>query len=85
MEDRNLTTAQIQNYSEFLIREEKSNATCKKYLRDVNSFRIFANKTPVSKELVVAWKKADRTGVCSTFYQFYASISQQPLRILRLA
>ena len=57
MEERVLTNDQAQKYSDYLIREEKSNATYEKYLRDVCSFRVFAGKSVVTKELVVAWKK----------------------------
>lgn len=57
MEERILTNHQIQNFSEYLIREEKSNATYEKYLRDVRCFFVFVGSSQVTKELVVAWKK----------------------------
>lgn len=57
MEERILTNCQIQKFSEYLVREEKSNATCEKYIRDVHGFLLFAGNSRVTKELVVAWKK----------------------------
>ena len=57
MEERILTNCQIQRFSDYLVREEKSNATCEKYIRDVHSFWMFAGNSQVTKELVVAWKK----------------------------
>lgn len=57
MEERILTNCQIQSFSEYLSREEKSNATCEKYIRDVHAFCLFADNNQVTKELVVAWKK----------------------------
>ena len=57
MEERILTSCQIQNFSDYLIREEKSNATYEKYLRDVRCFLMFAGGNQVTKELMVAWKK----------------------------
>ena len=57
MEERNLTNCQIKRFSDYLVREEKSNATYEKYLRDVRSFQEFAGNSLVTKELVVAWKK----------------------------
>lgn len=57
MEERILTNRQIQKFSEYLVREEKSNATCEKYIRDVHGFLLFAGNSRVTKELVVAWKK----------------------------
>lgn len=57
MEERILTSCQIQNFSDYLLREEKSNATFEKYLRDVRGFWLFVGNSQVTKELVVAWKK----------------------------
>lgn len=57
MEDRILTNRKIRNFSDYLIGEEKSPATCEKYLRDLQGFRQFAGSSRVTRELVVAWKK----------------------------
>lgn len=57
MKERILTNCQIQKFSDYLVREEKSNATCEKYIRDVHGFWMFAGNSQVTKELVVAWKK----------------------------
>ena len=57
MEERFLTNSQIQNFSDYLVREEKSVATCEKYLRDVHRFWKFVGDAQVTKEIVVAWKK----------------------------
>lgn len=57
MEERIITDCQIQAFFDYLIREEKSNATCEKYLRDVRVFCLFTGSSRVTKELVVAWKK----------------------------
>ena len=57
MEERVFTAADIQSFSDYLLREEKSEATHGKYLRDVRSFACFVGENPVTKELVVAWKK----------------------------
>ena len=57
MEERILTSCHIQNFSDYLTREEKSRATYEKYLRDVRSFLVFAGNSRVTKELVVEWKK----------------------------
>ena len=57
MEERTLNTAQIQEFFDYLVREEKSTATCEKYLRDVRMFARFAGEQAMTKETVVAWKK----------------------------
>lgn len=57
MEERIISNSHIQSFSDYLIREEKSNATCEKYIRDVHGFWVFAGKNQVTKELIVVWKK----------------------------
>lgn len=52
-----LSTKQIKEFANHLRREEKSGATQEKYLRDVQSFRVYAGGNAITKELVVAWKK----------------------------
>lgn len=58
MADRMIYQSDIQHFSEYLLREEKSKATHEKYLRDVRAFYRFVKGEPVTKELVVAYKKA---------------------------
>lgn len=57
MEERILDPAKIREYEVNLIREEKSTATCEKYLRDVRCFARFAGDQVITKELAVLWKK----------------------------
>jgi len=57
MDNRILTNGQIQEFSGYLLGEEKSNATCEKYLRDVRGFWEYTGGKAVTKELVVSWKK----------------------------
>jgi len=57
MNERCLSDIQMQQFSGYLLREEKSDATYGKYLRDVRNFVRFAGSRPVSKELVMAWKR----------------------------
>ena len=57
MENRMITQAEIQKFSEFLILEEKSKATQEKYLRDINAFVRFVDGRSVCKEETLAWKQ----------------------------
>lgn len=57
MEERIINNAQIEEFAVYLVREEKSTATCEKYLRDVRCFARFVGDQAVTKETVVAWKK----------------------------
>ncbi len=52
-----LSSEQIKEFASYLCREEKSTATQKKYLRDVQAFCIYANGDEITKELVIAWKR----------------------------
>lgn len=58
MEERKITDAQMKSYHQYLLREEKSTATVEKYLRDARAFVIFVGDAIVTKEVVVAYKKA---------------------------
>lgn len=44
-------------FADYLCREEKSNATQEKYLRDVQAFHVYINGSEITKERVSAWKK----------------------------
>lgn len=57
MTDRVLNQTRIHQFSQYLQQEEKSPATQEKYLRDVRAFFVFACGKPVTKDLVVAYKK----------------------------
>ena len=52
-----LTKKQINEFANYLCREEKSTATQEKYLRDVQAFCKYADANDITKELVVSWKK----------------------------
>ena len=58
MEERIIDSTRISDYAAFLLREEKSEATYGKYLRDIRKFASFLAGCPVTKEIVVAWKKS---------------------------
>lgn len=51
------TQKQLEEFSCWLIREEKSNATREKYLRDIAHFYRFIGQKGISKEAVLAWKQ----------------------------
>ena len=52
-----LSVTKIKEFADYLRREEKSMATQEKYLRDVQSFYVYANGSEITKELVIAWKQ----------------------------
>ena len=57
MDKRTLSKQHLDSFVTYLQREEKSPATIDKYLRDTTAFRNYAGKRPVTKELVVTYKK----------------------------
>lgn len=57
MNDRKITEQQIDNFCNYLRKEEKSDATIEKYLRDVRAFLIYAKEKEITKELVIQYKK----------------------------
>ena len=57
MEEHNLTNEQILAFSTALFQAERSQATVEKYLRSVRAFSLFLDGQPVTKDIVLAWKK----------------------------
>lgn len=51
-----LTEEKIKHYRDWLIQEERASATVEKYQHDVNTFAVWLQGRPVSKELTAAWK-----------------------------
>lgn len=56
MERRIVTNTHLENFTDWLKLEEKSNATCEKYIRDIRRFMEYAAGEAVSKEIVARWK-----------------------------
>lgn len=56
MKKRVLKNEQIGDFAVYLRKNEKSEATIKKYIRDVNAFAAFAKGGPVTKETVLEYK-----------------------------
>jgi len=57
MNKNKLTSREIEEFAEYLHREEKSEATQKKYLRDIHAFCGFAGDVEICKDTVIAWKR----------------------------
>lgn len=62
MNERKLTSEQINTFVQYLWVEEREPGTIEKYLRDIQSFTVWAGYRGVSKELVAEWKEYLRTG-----------------------
>lgn len=50
-----ITKKFLKEFCLYLQREEKSTATIEKYLRDVQSFRVYLSGAEVTKETVIAY------------------------------
>lgn len=58
MSEKCLSIRNIQEFSEFLRKEERSQATVEKYVRDIRTFDTFLGEDKqISKERVIAYKK----------------------------
>ncbi len=57
MNDRIITEEIVVKFSDYLIHEEKTKATCEKYVRDVKKFMCFVGEEEVTKEIVAKYKK----------------------------
>ena len=57
MEQRVLTKELIELFIQYLIQEEKSQATLEKYQRDLTAFMRFIGGSEISKEVTIAYKQ----------------------------
>lgn len=57
-----LTEKIIAEFKEYLILEERSEATVEKYIRDVKAFAVYAKDGEITKETVIAYKKYLQAG-----------------------
>lgn len=55
--ERIITEELLEKYHEYLYQEEKSNATIKKYLSDLQKLILFADGREVTKELMIHYKE----------------------------
>lgn len=52
-----ITSDLIRNFKEFLLEEEKAEATIEKYVHDVRAFMIWLSNGEVTKTKVLAYKR----------------------------
>lgn len=57
MDIRRLCNQKIEEFREYLIKEEKSTVTVEKYLRDVGAFFVYTKNRVIEKEVLVEYKK----------------------------
>lgn len=57
MKGRIITEKIITNFRRHLRKEEKSDATTQKYIRDIIAFKAYSNETEITKETVIAFKQ----------------------------
>lgn len=57
MNEKVITTAQLEEFRRTLIEDEKSPATITKYSRDVEAFLVFVGDSEVTKETVIHYKQ----------------------------
>ena len=55
MEKQIITEKMIDEFKEYLILAERSDATIEKYIRDVRAFAAYARSSSVTKETVIAF------------------------------
>lgn len=57
MQGRTITESKIQEFYHYLLREEKSQATLEKYLRDVRAFSAYVGQKWITKEVTIQYKR----------------------------
>ena len=77
MHTRIIMENHVNQFLDYLLQEEKSQATQDKYIRDIRAFWRFAGSNPVTKEVVMAYKKwcIDRGYAVRSINSMLASIN----------
>lgn len=57
MQGRTITESKIQEFYHYLLREEKSQATLEKYLRDIRAFSAYVGQKWITKEVTIHYKR----------------------------
>ncbi len=72
-----MTNEDINSYKDYLRREERSNGTIEKYLRDIKAFFSWLDKREVSRENAAGWKEylADMSYVPVTINSMLSAIN----------
>ena len=87
-----ITNELIGKYRDFLLDEEKSAATLKKYIRDVRAFAVWLKERELSKSVVLAYKEylighyapASVNSVLSSLNSFFSYNEWYALRVKTL-
>lgn len=58
MSYKSLDYQKIDDFKEYLLKEEKSKVTVEKYIRDVKKFSIYIGKNPITKEMTMGYKES---------------------------
>ena len=58
MLERRISKHYIKEYEAYLVREEKSENTIQKYIRDVRAFVIYANGSNITKDILIEYKSS---------------------------
>ena len=85
MKGRLLTAAEIAEFTEHLVLEERSAATVEKYVRDVRAFAAYAPDGEITKETVIAYKKAPARNLRRAERKLHAGQHQLSIHLSRLA
>lgn len=85
MSDRFITDQNIADFHMFLIDEERSSGTIKKYIHDSRMFKTWLGECPVNKEKAAQWKRElIESGPSTGNGEFYAGGSQHVFSIYEM-
>lgn len=85
MKGRLLTAAEIAEFTEHLVLEERSAATVEKYVRDVRAFAAYAPDGEITKETMIAYKKHLQEIYAVRSVKLHASQHQLSIHLSQLA
>lgn len=77
MKNSIVTAKQIECFKNYLIEEEKSKMTIEKYLRDVQTFLVYAEGRKITKEMTISYKRSliEKSYAVSSINSMLASLN----------
>jgi len=90
MNEKNVSTKEIDAFAQYLRDEEREPGTIEKYLRDIRAFAVWADGREINKELSAAWKDhLKKSGLqpetinskLSALNKFFAFLGRNDLRV----
>ena len=79
MNELRIKKAELEGFKNYLIMEERSKGTIKKYIHDIDCFLNYFGKNPVTKAQIISYKESLQKKIQCEKCEYHAGLSEQLL------